>query len=867
MTYILPLNDPQATLDVVGGKGASLARLANAGLPVPGGFHITTAAYRQFVLANSLQPQIMAAVEAARADSPATLEAAAQAIGQLFERAAMPGDIAQAITQAYTALDTTAGAQGAVVAVRSSATAEDLPGLSFAGQQETFLNIRGTQAVLGAVKKCWASLWTARAIGYRQQHQIDQAGVSLAVVVQALVFADAAGVLFTAHPVTGRRDQAMLTATWGLGEAIVGGLVTPDTLTVDKASGRVLSRETAEKRQMTVRLAESSGTEEQAVPEARRRAPVLNDRQARELTRMGVQIEQHYGMPMDIEWALAGGEFAIVQARPITALPEAPAEWKLPKPGGRYMRGSIVDFMADPLSPLFATMGLPSVVAGIRDTMREMTQSEPALPADYFVTINSYAYLGYGYNAREWLYILSMMLSLPRFIRLGLNRWRKDVLPRYRETVSRWQARPLAELSAAELWQGASEIVTEAGDYVAALMVGTLGASGGTEGLFTAVYDKLVKKAGDPAAPAYLMGYDSLPIQAEKSLYDLAQWVRPRPALADFILQAPPTQWGGPAQPPAGVSAEDWRAWCERWAAHLNCYGHIIYNLDFARPLPVDDPAPVLEVCRMFLRGQGANPYERQQNLEARREQATRAARQRLKGGLRRWAFDTALRWAQSLSQVRETAIADIGLGYPRLRVLLHELGTRLAAAGVLVQAADIYWLGKVDLDRAVAALQAGTTPSSLAPVVRANQAAHEAALRLTPPTTLPRTTRFLGIDLSAFVPDDRQTGDTIKGAATSAGKVTAPARVLRGPEDFDQMRPGDVLVAATTTPAWTPLFAMASAVVTDVGGPLSHGSIVAREYNIPAVMGTGVATRRIHSGQMITVDGTAGTVSLAKVE
>ena len=321
--YILSLADARATLEHVGGKGASLARLANAGLPVPDGFYVTTAAYNQFVAENNLQPGLLAALAAVDASRPATLETASRAIHDLFIQATMPQDVADAIARAYATLGNLQSPipnTQLAVAVRSSATAEDLPDLSFAGQQETFLNIHGVEAVQDAVKRCWASLWTARAIGYRAQHHIDHNAVSLAVVVQQLVFADAAGILFTANPITGQRDQAMLTATWGLGEAIVGGLVTPDTLIVDKATGRVLTRDTADKQVMTVRLA--SGTEEQPVPEAERRAPVLDDDQAAELTRLGTLIEHLYQMPMDIEWTLAGNKFAIVQARPITALPQ-----------------------------------------------------------------------------------------------------------------------------------------------------------------------------------------------------------------------------------------------------------------------------------------------------------------------------------------------------------------------------------------------------------------------------------------------------------------------------------------------------------------------------------------------------------------
>jgi pyruvate,water dikinase len=216
---------------------------------------------------------------------------------------------------------------------------------------------------------------------------------------------------------------------------------------------------------------------------------------------------------------------------------------------------------------------------------------------------------------------------------------------------------------------------------------------------------------------------------------------------------------------------------------------------------------------------------------------------------------------------VRESALSDIGLGYPVLREMLRELGRRLVQAGAIAQSEDIFWLQENEVSASVEALERGETLSNMAERIAQRKATHEALKRVTPPPMLPPKKKYMGFDMADFTPAaaESQTGGTLKGIGASVGHVTAPACVLHGPEDFDQMRPGDVLVAATTTPAWTPLFAMASAVVTDIGGPLSHGSIVAREYGIPAVMGTGVATRRIHSGQTITVDGSAGIVTLSK--
>jgi rifampicin phosphotransferase len=869
--YVLPLADERAILAQAGGKGASLARLAAAELPVPDGFHVTTAVYRQIVTTNDLQPRILAALEGTDPTQPATLDTASQTIQALFAQAYIPEDVATAIAHAYRDLP----GDDPVVAVRSSATAEDLPGLSFAGQQETYLNIQGETAVLEAVRRCWASLWTPRAIGYRMRNEIDQNVVSLAVVVQLLIPADAAGILFTANPVNGRRAQAMISAAWGLGEAVVGGLVTPDSLIVEKANGRVQERQTADKQLMTVRV--DGGTEERPVPKTLRHAPVLDDEQAAALVRLGVQIEELYGMPMDIEWALLDGEFAILQARPITALPEETAvsgpepdiaiEWTPPDPKGTYMRGSVADLMPNPLSPLFVSLGIPTMRKQMIPLGKRMTRIKPTLADDYFTAINNFAYMNARMPPKTWWWILvGLIPAYPRMLSSGIaTTWRDEFLPEYRTAVAEHQDKVL-EMAANELWQSAQQILDATMYYVCGLMFATMGASAGSEMLLTKVYDKFAKQDGDPPATALLMGWDNIPVRAEKSLYDLAAWCREHEHLAGYVLETPAAQLAGQLtneQPPAGIAAEDWQELQDRFAQHMKLFGHVIFQLDFAEPLPLDHPRIMLENVKMYLRGEGANPHERQQASETKRIQTTETMLNRLKG-LKLWAFRKALNWGQTLAEVREDALAEIGVGYPLLRQMLLELGGRLAASDVIQQANDIFYLEKDEIDTCVANWERGTLLDALSARVAARKAFEEKLKQVTPPM-MPVKERVMGVKADLFVSAaaEDQSDDMLGGVAASPGKITAPACVLRGPEDFGQMRPGDVLVAGTTTPAWTPLFTMATAVVTDIGGPLSHGSIVAREYGIPAVMGTGIATQRICSGQMITVDGDAGTVTL----
>jgi rifampicin phosphotransferase len=265
---------------LVGGKGANLGELSRAGLPVPPGYVVTTRAYDAFVEVSGIKGEVVALASVPRAEDPAGFEEVAEGIRALFSEGKVPQEMADEIRAAYQEL----GEDGEIaVAVRSSATAEDLAGASFAGQQETYLNVRGAEALLEAVENCWASLWTARAMAYRTRQGIAPETVSLAVVVQRMVESEAAGVMFTANPSNGRRNELTISAAWGLGESVVSGTVTPDSIVVEKGSGRVLSRETADKGVMTVYTEDR--TAERPVPEVQRLAPVLDDEMVGELAR------------------------------------------------------------------------------------------------------------------------------------------------------------------------------------------------------------------------------------------------------------------------------------------------------------------------------------------------------------------------------------------------------------------------------------------------------------------------------------------------------------------------------------------------------------------------------------------------------
>jgi pyruvate,water dikinase len=428
--------------------------------------------------------------------------------------------------------------------------------------------------------------------------------------------------------------------------------------------------------------------------------------------------------------------------------------------------------------------------------------------------------------------------------------------------IQTWEANDVAILSPSELLSGAGTVFQAAVRLYTHIQAGTVPLSTFSEAGFTQFYNRLVRRKGDPAATTFLFGSETVTLRAEKALFDLAAWCREHPALAHYLRQTPASQVAQALSqplPPTGLSAEDWTAWGAQFQVYLAEHGQMTYDLDFANPVPAEQPTALLETVKMYLQGGGSDPYARHQATLERRTQAAAAILARLHWPLKGW-FQGLLRWAQNAAPGREDSLADLGLGHPLIRRYLTELGQRLAAGGAIPNPESIYWLEEAEVQDLIAALEASQPLPDLSGRIPPRRAERQRYLKITPPAILPEKSNW-----SILIPWHRTSDDqsTLHGIGTSAGQVTAPACVLIGPQDFPSMRPGAVLVAVTTTPAWTPLFAMASAVVADIGGPLSHSSIVAREYGIPAVMAAGNATRRIHTGQVITVDGSAGTVTL----
>lgn len=866
--YVVWLRDSAARNPaLVGGKAAHLAQLAQAELPVPNGFVVTTTAYHALVDGTDVPELIRTLDDLDPTDTSEITDAGAE-LRHTIQRLSIPEDIRAAIEDAYHAARPTKS-----FAVRSSATAEDLPETSFAGQHDTVLNVRDADSLVDAVRTCMASLFTDRAIVYRAHNGIPHDEVALAVVVQEMVEPDASGILFTADPTTGDRTVAVIDAGFGLGEAQVGGAVVSDHARIEKPTGEIQSYDVGDKR-IAVQPRRGGGTDPVELPEERRTARVLTDEEVRTLASIGVDVEELLGSPQDIEWALVDGAVVLLQSRPITTLPEQeelpPTEWTVPDSTLAYARVGPAELLPNPLSPLFKSLGEPILTTSSVEMAREFLGSAVFSAETYGVTtINGYAYYYISLDPSVLLRIVCRgLLALPKVLgdvdslQPGTDR------PPYSKLVETWDSKDVEALQAGELLSGIETMVHAAVEYYNGSRF-TLQRVRQNEGLFTFYYNRFVKRPEDPPSQTFLRGFDSEPIEAEKALYDLATWCRAHPVLAD-VLHATSgrdvVQLLNRETTPDGAPSDEWTEWQQRFKTYLDEHGHTIYDLDLRTPVPATDPSLPFDTLTAYLEGDAPDPYERQRRLVEEREQATEEILSRL-GFVRRRLFRRLVGQAQAVAPLRENMLAEVGRGWPVAQRLAAELGRRLVDAGAIEQADDVYWLESAELGEMVRELDGGEAAlDDVTEMIRERKVAWTARKRLNPPLLLPEQIHIMGFDFDTerwMQRSGEASESVITGAGTSPGRVTGRACVILGPEDFEKLRTGDVLVARITAPAWTPLFTKAAAIVTDIGGPLSHGSIIAREYAIPAVLGTSVATERIRDGQQLTVDGTGGTVTI----
>ncbi len=832
-SIVLPLADlGRGDLSVAGGKGANLGELVRAGFPVPAGFAITTAAYDRFVGDNRLTETIGGELR----DEPAS----GAAIRRAFEGAPIPPDVEQTILKAYKELG-----QGPV-AVRSSATAEDLPEAAFAGQQDTFLNIVGPQALLDAVQRCWASLWTDRAIAYRQRQGLDQAAVKLAVVVQRMVAAEFAGVMFTANPVTGDRDEIVLDASPGLGEAVVSGLVTPDHFVFGKSSGRVKERRPG-RREVIVRARPGGGTV-QVDGSSSVGGLVLPEQALNQLALLGAAIEKHFGSPQDIEWAWAGEELFILQARPITALPEP-----LPHPSRlvQMLAGMFAEMFPIRPYPLDLSTWVPAISEAAVEPIFSLIGFDVPPLEQLFDVVDGVVI---RYNGKLAFRLTAGILLAPgRLLWLALRynpiHARND--PQLVE--ARRRARALESLDlGVHSWDGLLAIVQEALELPLPL-AGTPRRHYYPRAFLAAGLLRIVLgllRRGD-RFNALLSGAESMTLVANRALEGLAARIRSEPVLADIFARNDSGELSSTGRQALEARPEG-RSFLEELRTFMDRYGHREVVLSTSlQPTWKDAPEVVLGLIKGFAISEPRRE-SRKPEWEAARDNLLAHPLLRIPPVCS--AILSLLTMARCLWRIREDSHYDATLILPVLRRTLLELGRRLAAVGVLEAPEDIFHLKLGELEQIKGAWP---PPAGLASELRAaafRRKARRAELEGTPVVNA-QLYRQAGQKV------DGQEDVLLRGTPGSAGVAEGPARIIHDSAEFGKLRAGEVLVAPYTNPAWTPLFQRAAAVVVDGGAAGSHAAIVAREYDVPAVMGTVEGTRVLTDGEWVRVDGTRGLV------
>jgi rifampicin phosphotransferase len=824
-SFVLDLRQlGRGDLERVGGKGANLGELVRAGLPVPAGFVVTTAAYDPFVAQNRLLETIARALRE-ESGSGSTIRAA-------FEAAPIPGEVERDILLAYDRLGR------GPVAVRSSATAEDLPEAAFAGQQDTFLNVLSAEALLDSTRRCWASLWTDRAIAYRARLGLDHRNVKLAVVVQRMVGAEVAGVLFTANPITGARNEMIVDANPGLGEAVVAGLVTPDHVILRKwFLGWRIAERRAGKHDLVVQARAGGGTEHVTCPAVADQ--VLPDHALRRLARLGAAIERHFRGPQDVEWAWANGEFFIVQARPITALP---APLPLAGRAKRLMAGLLAELVPERPYPLEFTTWMPAVygflarfsaVLGLRALpLHQLFVEEDG------VVVRLSGRVPFRPTPR-------ILLALIRLVWLARRhdpvRWQTDRL--LGEAQARTRALETRDLRALS-WNDLLATVHEALSIPALIwelrvryLLPPILAVGQFRLLLTLL------RRGDLFGKLLFAGIETRTLEANRALERLAERIRSDPTLADLFARHEATEV-------TKVLEEQprFRTFLAELRAFLDEYGHREAGgtMQVSRPTWKDAPEVVVGMLQGLARSKPREPTQRP-GWEMARDELLRHPFLRFPPVRRR--FLNLLDRARRFPQLREDTRFYFMLPLPVLRRTLLEMGRRLVEVGVVDTPDDVFHFKLDELERI------GTWPPSAHVVgglraLVARRRAKRAELQITPL-----------VDPRLFGRADARGEVLLRGNPGSPGIAEGPACVVHDSSEFGKLRAGDVLVAPYTNPAWTPLFERAAAVVVDSGGPASHAAIVAREYGIPAVMATVDGTRRLADNQLVRVDGGAGLI------
>jgi len=832
MTLLFEFNHP-ALIDseIAGGKGANLAKLTQAGFPVPPGFVLTPDAYRAFI---SFDPAFARHVEELPLDDPAALEQSCQSLCLQMAKWPLPSNLRGDIANKLMQFD-----NHSAFSVRSSATAEDLGAAAFAGQHETYLNCSGLDNIVARIRDCWISLWSARAVSYRIQAGIAVMDTAMAVVVQSMVFSRVSGVGFCINPITGNSKEQSVDANYGLGESVVGGEYAVDHWILNKVDASV--KETVIANKTLNIIADASGTREAQVDAAKVDVPCLNHQELIQLSQLMSQVEKFYAYPQDIEWAIADSKLWLLQSRPITRI------------SPRWTRDESAERFPSVITPLAWDLVEQGFHQSLAYSFRLM--GLPPYQGKWFALFDSYVYgnqnaveiyaegSASALNVRsveEFISALPLLRKRYAWVQDLPLTWSRD-LDRYLLRLGELNAESLQDKSIAQRWEYVMRVKQLGADY----FLPNIAISITQRTLYKLVYSIVETALGKAAAPGC---FDRLLAYCEtktgfinKELYRLARKISQRASLAEKMRNMN----GKEFLQTGGFNSES--EILGEFEMFLLDHGHREVEFDPYHATWVEAPWLVVENIKVMLDSELEDPAEKERSLKISMTQTERDLINLLPEQIR-FAVQELIRLTRTY-----TALDDIE-HYQTTRLTLpfrrglRALGEALQALGVVDDAMDVFFARAADLNEAVAA-DSREHWDRLAMKIREQKALYLEASQLSPRWELGKDETTVTI-----------TGG-MNGLPGSPGVIEGPVYKVLSADDFAAFPQGAVLVARTTNPAWTPLFYKASAVVTESGGPLSHGAVTAREVGLPAVMSVRGVLSAVKNGQVIRVDGSAGKV------
>ncbi|MBC1273815.1 phosphoenolpyruvate synthase [Listeria booriae] len=850
----------QTNKALVGGKGANLGECAKiSGVQVPTGFCLTTEAYQKAVSENEVLQALLHQLSAQKITNQDQISKIGQSIRTLIEEIEIPREIEAEITDHLAKI----GSEQAY-AIRSSATAEDLPTASFAGQHDTYLNIIGKTEILKHIKKCWASLFTDRAIVYRVQNNFAHTDVQLSVVIQQMVFPSASGILFTADPITGNRKILSIDASFGLGEALVSGLVSADVYKVQENT--IIEKNIATKK-LAIYSIKTGGTETKSLPAAQQTNQTITDHQILQLEQLGRNIEAYFGKPQDIEWCLADDQFYIVQSRPITTLFPVPKE--ADNENHVYLSVGHQQMMTDPIKPLGLAFYLlitpaPMRIAGGR-LFVDITPNLAA-PASREILIN-----GIGQSDPLMKDAIETIVAREGFI----------------ETNTTEEARPIPTPSADKPIENIPEIATSLianNEASLAKLKQTIQTKSGS-----AVFDLILEDI--PEFKRVLFNADNLRvllsamnaatwlnekmqewlgetnvadtlsqsvdnnITAEMGLelLDVADAIRPYPEVITFLQNTKDPNFLeklGDIQ--GGEVARD------AISTYLDKYGmRCAGEIDISRTRWSEDPTilipMILSNIKNFQPNASHQKFEQARQEALQKEQDLLARLKNLPDGEQKAAkTKEVITVLRNLTGYREYPKYGMINRYFVYKQALLKEAAQLVQAGIIKEPEDIFYLDFEELHEVVRTEQLDYT------IITTRKADYNQFDKLTPPRVLTSD----GEIITGKYKRENLPPDAIIGLPVSSGTIEGRARVILNMADAN-LEEGDILITPFTDPSWTPLFVSIKGLVTEVGGLMTHGAVIAREYGLPAVIGVENATTRIQDGDQIRVNGTEGYIEI----